>query len=44
MIKVLEWVTMEEDKRPHWISLYLSEPDHTAHGFGPNTTEVNIIL
>ena len=40
LIKVLEWVTMEEEIRPHWISLYLDEPDFTAHTFGPNTTEV----
>ena len=40
--KVLEWVTMEKHDRPHWISLYLNEPDHIAHTFGPNTTKVKI--
>ncbi|XP_068246161.1 venom phosphodiesterase 2-like isoform X2 [Palaemon carinicauda] len=37
--KVLEWLTLPVESRPSWISLYFSEPDHTGHGSGPDSSE-----
>ncbi|KAK3882852.1 hypothetical protein Pcinc_012785 [Petrolisthes cinctipes] len=39
--QVLEWVSLPVDERPAWISLYLNQPDHEAHNYGPNSVEVN---
>ncbi|XP_063883864.1 venom phosphodiesterase-like [Scylla paramamosain] len=39
--KVLEWVSLPEEERPVWISLYFQEPDHTAHMTGPDSSLVN---
>jgi predicted AlkP superfamily pyrophosphatase or phosphodiesterase len=36
---VLNWLKLPEEKRPHLITFYLSEPDHSAHHFGPETSE-----
>ncbi|XP_042219889.1 venom phosphodiesterase-like [Homarus americanus] len=40
--KVIEWLTIPDPtKRPDLITLYFDEPDHTGHGFGPDSKEVN---
>ncbi|MFC4212350.1 ectonucleotide pyrophosphatase/phosphodiesterase [Pedobacter lithocola] len=39
--KVKEWLMMPEDKRPHLITFYLSEPDHAGHSFGPNSEQAD---
>lgn len=39
---VKNWLELPEDKRPHLITFYLSEPDHAGHSYGPedaHTTE-----
>jgi len=36
---VLNWLKLPEEKRPHLITFYLSEPDHTGHHSGPETAE-----
>jgi predicted AlkP superfamily pyrophosphatase or phosphodiesterase len=36
---VVAWYKLPEDIRPHLTLLYFSEPDHTGHGFGPNSSE-----
>ncbi|MET1054500.1 MAG: ectonucleotide pyrophosphatase/phosphodiesterase [Pedobacter sp.] len=36
---VLNWLKLPAEKRPHLITFYLSEPDHSAHHFGPETPE-----
>jgi predicted AlkP superfamily pyrophosphatase or phosphodiesterase len=33
--QVLNWLSLPEDKRPHFITLYFSSPDYEAHHFGP---------
>jgi alkaline phosphatase D len=37
--QVIEWLSLPEDQRPHMITLYFSEPDHTSHEFGPLAEE-----
>jgi predicted AlkP superfamily pyrophosphatase or phosphodiesterase len=36
---VKEWLCLPESTRPHLITFYLSEPDHSGHGFGPESIE-----
>jgi alkaline phosphatase D len=37
--QVLEWLHLPEAERPHFITLYFSEPDHEGHKFGPDAPE-----
>jgi predicted AlkP superfamily pyrophosphatase or phosphodiesterase len=37
--QVLEWLRLPEAGRPHLITLYYSEPDHSGHQFGPEAPE-----
>ncbi len=37
--KVLQWLELPEDKRPHFISLYFPEVDAAGHHFGPESVE-----
>jgi predicted AlkP superfamily pyrophosphatase or phosphodiesterase len=36
---VKDWLSLPEDKRPHFITFYLSEPDHAGHQYGPNAPQ-----
>ncbi|WP_316734642.1 ectonucleotide pyrophosphatase/phosphodiesterase [Pedobacter aquatilis] len=36
---VKDWLSLPEAERPHFITFYLSEPDHASHSFGPDATE-----
>lgn len=36
---VKDWLSLPEEKRPHLITFYLSEPDHSGHGYGPESAE-----
>lgn len=36
---VKDWLSLPEEKRPHLITFYLSEPDHAGHRYGPETAE-----
>lgn len=36
---VKEWLSLPEDRRPHFITLYLSDADHAGHNFGPEAQE-----
>lgn len=38
--KVIEWLTMDADKRPSFITLYFSDVDTQGHLFGPDSDEV----
>ncbi len=33
--QVLEWLRLPEGKRPQFITLYFSSPDHEGHNYGP---------
>lgn len=37
--KVVNWLKLPEDKRPHFISMYFPEVDGAGHHFGPETKE-----
>ncbi len=37
--QVLDWLHLPEAERPHFITLYYSEPDHEGHEFGPDAPE-----
>ncbi|KAG0720324.1 Venom phosphodiesterase 2 [Chionoecetes opilio] len=39
LLQVVEWLSRSED-RPDWVSLYFEEPDHSGHGYGPDSIEV----
>ncbi|MFH6935704.1 ectonucleotide pyrophosphatase/phosphodiesterase [Flavobacterium sp. FlaQc-30] len=36
---VLKWLQLPEKQRPHLVTLYFDEPDHTGHNFGPLSAE-----
>lgn len=36
---VLNWLKLPEEKRPHFITFYLSEPDHSGHHSGPEAPQ-----
>lgn len=36
---VIKWLQLPEKERPHFITLYFDEPDHTGHNFGPLSPE-----
>lgn len=36
---VIKWLQLPEKQRPHFITLYFDEPDHTGHSFGPLSPE-----
>jgi len=37
---VIAWLQLPEEKRPHFITWYLSEPDGSGHHFGPESQQV----
>jgi alkaline phosphatase D len=37
--QVLAWLRLPAEDRPHFITLYYSEPDHEGHLFGPDAAE-----
>jgi alkaline phosphatase D len=38
--QVVEWLKLPPAERPHFITLYYYEPDHSGHQFGPDSPEV----
>jgi predicted AlkP superfamily pyrophosphatase or phosphodiesterase len=37
--QVIDWLSLPEEDRPHFISIYFSLVDHVSHDFGPNSKE-----
>ena len=37
--KVVEWLKLSEDIRPHFISFYMSNTDHEGHNHGPDADQ-----
>jgi alkaline phosphatase D len=37
--QVIAWLHLPSDKRPHFITLYYPEPDHSGHAYGPDAAE-----
>jgi predicted AlkP superfamily pyrophosphatase or phosphodiesterase len=42
--QVIDWLKLPQDKRPRFISLYFSSPDHEGHTFGPIAEETRLKL
>lgn len=42
--KVIEWLNMPQETRPHFITLYFAEVDDMGHKFGPNTKETETAI
>ena len=40
----LKWLTMPQEKRPHFITLYFEQVDTRTHQFGPNSSEANDVI
>lgn len=38
--KVLEWLSLPDDQRPHFITTYMSDVDNAGHNFGPKSPQV----
>ena len=36
---VKDWLNLPEEKRPHLITFYISEPDHSGHDHGPESEQ-----
>ncbi|MBO9565715.1 MAG: alkaline phosphatase family protein [Niastella sp.] len=36
---VKDWLSLPEDKRPHLITFYINEPDHSGHNYGPDAPQ-----
>lgn len=37
--KVVDWLTLPEDVRPHLITFYMSDADHAGHTYGPDAKQ-----
>jgi predicted AlkP superfamily pyrophosphatase or phosphodiesterase len=37
--QVIAWLKLPQEQRPHFITLYYAEPDHSGHKFGPDSPE-----
>lgn len=37
--EVVNWLSLPEEKRPHFITFYLPEVDHAGHTYGPDAKE-----
>ncbi len=38
--QVIEWLKLPAEQRPHFITLYYGEPDHSGHESGPDSPQV----
>jgi len=38
--RILDWLRLPADQRPHFITLYFSEVDHNGHKYGPDAPEL----
>lgn len=42
--KVISWLKLPEDQRPHFISIYFPEVDGAGHHFGPEAKEAEVAV
>ena len=38
--QVVTWMSMKEEERPDFITMYVDQPDIQGHQFGPNSPQV----
>nr|XP_008120596.1 PREDICTED: ectonucleotide pyrophosphatase/phosphodiesterase family member 1 isoform X2 [Anolis carolinensis] len=44
VVTFLSWLQLPEEKKPHFYTLYLEEPDSSGHVYGPVSSEVILAL
>lgn len=42
--QVLEWLSLPQEERPSWVSLYFEQPDKQGHATGPQSPEIDKML
>ena len=42
--QVLAWLQLPPEKRPHFITLYMSDTDHAGHAYGPDAPETEMAV
>ena len=42
--KVVDWLKLPEDIRPHFITFYISNVDHDGHMFGPDALQTEVAV
>ncbi len=42
--EVVNWLKLPEEKRPHFITFYMSTTDHAGHSFGPDAEKTGIAV
>jgi predicted AlkP superfamily pyrophosphatase or phosphodiesterase len=42
--QVLAWLQLPPEKRPHFITLYMSDTDHAGHAYGPDAPETAVAV
>jgi len=42
--RVLEWLNMPDDTRPHFIAVYFGDADSVGHQFGPDSVEIAVTV
>ena len=42
--QMFDWLSLPDDKRPQFLTLYFDEPDHSGHRYGPASTEALLAL
>lgn len=38
---IIDWLSLPEEERPHFLTMYMSDIDDLGHRFGPESAEVN---
>ncbi len=41
---VISWLSLPESQRPHLITWYVHEPDHSGHAYGPHSTKIDSVI
>ena len=42
--KIIDWLSMPYEKRPHFITSYFAATDEYGHKYGPNSPEINLAI
>ncbi len=42
--KIIDWLTLPFNKRPHFITTYFAATDDYGHKYGPNSPEINLAI
>jgi len=42
--QIIDWLEMDEEKRPHFLTLYFADADDAGHKYGPDSAELNNTL